>query len=678
MSSQDHQTFLVEAGVEEIPSRYVDQLAAAFSRGLQDNLTAGRLDPRHAQVFYTPRRLVFQADVAVRQADEHELVRGPAVSVAWQDGKPSPALEGFLRRVQVPEDELSRQVSGGKEYVVASVQKSVARAADILPSFVEAALTSLPLPRSMRWSDHDARFIRPVRWLLLLLEDQVLSGEVFSVQAGDVTYGNRTDHPGALRLESVADYWLALNAGMVDADAAHRREDILERGAALAGAAGGRVDFDQELLDEVTNLVEWPTPFLGSFDERFLEIPEPILVTSMRVHQRYFPVRGADGCLLPHFLAVRNGAGEALDLVRRGNEKVLRARLSDARYFFDIDRRTPLDEHRDGLAGVTLHAKLGTYRDKVERVKALFSATETWWRLLPGQRELMERSADLYKCDLLTQVVAEFPELQGDMGGIYASLDGEDPLVVDAIRDQYHPGFPGDRVPPTRIAQLLGLLDRTDTLMAFYNAKIKATGSEDPYGLRRVALGLARLAVETDVLGDHTVPELLNAASQAIKAGPGVADEVYQLVQNRLQSLLETDWPAELVGAALAVDFPWSRLMERLAFLQEHRASSTFDDVAAAFKRVSRIGRDHGETARGAVYTGIEARLHQAASAALATPEHDLRAWWSAVEGMLPLIAQFFEDVLVMDPDPDVRSRRLGLLQDVQWALGRYYTWDQL
>ncbi len=678
MSNEKFQTFLMEVGVEEIPSQYVAGLAQGLSEAMQRALSEDRLAYRNVLAQYTPRRLIFQADVAPGQAAEVEMVRGPAVSVAYREGAPSPALEGFLRRVDLTEDQLVRQVVGGKEYLVAPVQKPVESASVRLPQLAAHVLDTLPQPRSMRWNAGDDRFIRPVRWLLMLLDDEVLPGSALGVTASAITYGNRTDHPEALSVSRAAAYWSVLQEGMVMADAEERRRAIVEAGDRLARDAGGRVDWDAELLDEVTNLVEWPTPFLGRFDEDFLEVPEPILITSMRVHQRYFPVRGQDGRLMAAFLAVRNGAGEALDQVRRGNQKVLRARLSDARYFFQLDRRHALLDHREALESVTLHAKLGTYGDKIERVKRLFETTREWWPLSAAEASQLERSLELYKCDLVTQVVSEFPELQGEMGAIYAALDHESAAVVEAIRDQYRPGFPGDRVPQAPVAQLLGLLDRADTLMAFYGANIRATGSEDPFGLRRVALGLARIAAETPILGERTVRELLAEAASVTGASPAVTEAVYQLVTARLISQWEEKWSFAFLNATLARDFSWSRLEDRLRFLEEHHGSRQFDDVVTAYKRVERIGRESGDVTLADTYTGVEADLKSAADAALAAPGGDLAGWWEALDRLLPAIAQFFEDVLVMDPDLAVRSQRLGLLARVQSALGRYYAWDQI
>lgn len=677
MPKSKYRELLIEVGVEEIPSRYVESLAADFLQGVKEHLTRARLDFTHESVWCTPRRLGFQARVAAFQTPQQEVVRGPAVAVGWQDGVPTPALVGFARRVGVSIEALDRQMVGGNEYVTATRAKPVASVEAIAQSLVEEVLSAMPKPRTMRWDESDARFVRPVRWLLLLLDNVVVHGDALGVASAGKTFGNRTDHPEPIVVGSVAEYWKALEAGRVEADGQRRRQVIVEEGMRLARSVGGHIDFDVDLLEEVANLVEWPTPFLGTFSAEFLQIPAPILVTSMRVHQRYFPVRNEAGALLPYFVAVRNGVGDSLDLVRHGNEKVLRARLSDAQYFFSKDRQRRLIDHAPELAQVTWHARLGTYQDKINRIKSLFTETKAWWGLESTVEQLFLRSVDLYKCDLLTQVVSEFPELQGEMGAIYARLDGEDSRVVEAIADQYRPAFADDRLPPNTVAQLLGLLDRVDTLTAFYSVDIRPSGSEDPFGLRRVALGLALLAAQTPILGDHTITELLTVAARQTASGQEVMKAVRSLVVARLISVMETRWPVEFLESVLARDFPWRRLHERLTFLQEHRSQA--EVVITAYKRVKRIAR-HIVTKSAALdlEAGIESELGAAARQALAAEENDLQAWWDAIGQLLPLIAQFFAEVLVMDPDPNVRNRRLALLLDVQQALGRYFDWELL
>ncbi|MCY0879145.1 MAG: glycine--tRNA ligase subunit beta [Firmicutes bacterium] len=669
--------FLVEVGVEEIPSRYLASLAASFQQALEAELQNARLWQAPSALFYTPRRLVVEASVAAQQAPELEVIRGPQAAQAWREGAPTEALLGFARRVQVPLDALEREMVQGKEYLVARVAKPQRGAEEVLPQLVPQALAKVALPRSMRWGRTDERFLRPVRWLVMFLDGRFLPGEIFGVRARPETYGNRTDHPGALPVASVAGYWEALARGRVEADPERRREAILREGQRLAREVGGTLDVDPDLLDEVVNLVEWPTPFVGAFDPAYLALPDPLLITAMRVHQRYFPVRSPEGRLMPYFVAVRNGIGAALDQVRRGNERVLRARLADARYFFELDRKEPLESRRAGLENVLFHQKLGTYQDKVDRVRALYQETLAGWQVPKSAQPWVERAIELYKCDLLTHVVGEFPELQGVMGGIYATFDGEPEAVAAAIRDQYRPASPSDPLPEGAVGQLLGILDRVDTLVMFYAHGIKATGSEDPFGLRRAALGLARLSTETGVWGDHSLGEVLGRMARLAGASEGVADAVHQLIQSRLASLLEAKWPPALVQSVLAADNPWPQIEERLAFFQGVQDTPEWLALQEAYRRVARIlsGVQGIEEREGGHGAAAEA-LHRACSQALAAPEGDLQAWWRSLAFLVPAIHEFFEGVLVMDPDPEVRAERLGLLKKVERALTRYGVWE--
>lgn len=676
MSSRDKEELVIEIGVEEIPSRYVREISEAFADGLYQLMLSNRLNPDEVKFWYTPRRLIVGSRIGVKQSPQEDTVRGPQVGQAWKNGEPTPALHGFLKRVGIQENALGQQTLGDKQYVVAVVQKPEAKATALLPSLVDQALRRVPLPRSMRWDDSDVRFIRPIRWVVILFADNWVPGEVMGVPAGHVTFGNRTDAPGPIDVSSPADYWLALGRGLVEPDAERRRQIIVSQGQELAESQGGRFETSPQLLDEVVNLVEWPTPFLGEFAPQFLEVPDPILTTAMRVHQRYFPVRSADEKLMPYFVAVRNGRGQALDQVRHGNEKVLRARLSDARYFYERDRRQPLSAHIGELKSVLVHQKLGSYWDKVERVRALYEATASWWPLDSHEKAQFLRSVQLYKCDLLTQVVGEFPELQGEMGGIYAALDGEDEAVVQAIAGQYHPMSAQDPLPMGRVAWLLGLFDRLDTLLAFYRAGISPTGSEDPFGLRRDALGIARIASETPIMGRHTVAELIVKAAQVFDT-QGQADDIYQLIKSRLVSLLQDSWPMPLIEATLAVDFFWQHLPMRLAFLAEKLEGAEM--LQQAFKRVARIVPPdlQGEPLDEA-YEGVQQHLREACDRALDVPEDDLNGWWTFALAIIPVINRFFDEVLVMDPDPAIRRARLALLAHAKAALGRYYAWDRL
>jgi len=676
----ERRRFVAEIGVEEIPSQYLDPLTEAWREALQSAFQEARLAVEGLRVQSTPRRFVAEGWASARQWPFQERVKGPSVAHAYRDGQPTPALLGFCRRVGLPPESLAREGVGEKAYLVAVIDQPQASLEATLPEVVSQAFAGIPLPRSMRWDASDYRFVRPVRWALLLVDGQLLDVTVLGVSSGGVTYGNRTDAPEALPVSSVDAYFQAIDQGRVMLSATDRQHRIRETGDLLATETGGQVLWDEDLLSEVTHLVEWPTPFIGHFDSAFLAVPDVILMTSMRTHQRYFPLVDASGRLLPAFLAVRNGIGEDLALVRRGNEKVLRARLADAEYFYRTDRQKPLEAYAPGLAQMIFHQELGTYQDKVDRVRRLFQGLAAVFRGQGVAETEFERAVRLYKCDLLTHVVQEFPELQGVMGGLYAELDGESPAVAAAIRDQYRPQSADDQLPTGALGQVLGLLDRLDTLLMAFRHNIRPTGSEDPFGLRRAALAVARLALETDVLAEWPLDEVIRQAGEILAVPPEVAHDVYRLVVLRVETYLDTRYPTVWMRAVLSrPGVVWSDLRTTLAWLAELTADPAFETVAAAYKRMRRVGEagDPAMTLR-AEALDLERQLDDQFRLIEAVDGKDRDLWWARVKASVPLIQTFFDEILVMDPDPGIRQNRLALLARGQRAYGRYFAWEEL
>lgn len=668
--------FLVEVGVEEIPSRYLPGLIRDWTARLEQALTAARLaSGEELRGEATPRRLVVAGMVLERQAPREERIRGPRVDQAWRGSEPTPALKGFLRRAGVPVEELAEEGDGERRYVVARRHAPREAAGAILPYVVSEAFSSLDLPRSMRWGAGEVRFIRPVRWVTLWLGDEVLSVELAGVQSGQATYGNRTDHPEAKVLQGSRTYFEELPALKVMLSMTERKAVIAREGARLAAAEGGMVDLDPDLLDEVSCLVEWPTPFIGGFDAKFLQVPGPVLATAMKVHQRYFPVLDADGDLLPRFIGVRNGVGTGLDAVRHGNERVLRARLEDAAYFYQEDLKVPLAARRDRLQGVVFHARLGTYADKVRRMEDLFRKNGPAFGLDEAESETVTRAIRLAKCDLLTHVVEEFPELEGVMGGIYARADGESEALAAAIEEQYLPRRQGDALPGTAAGRVLGLIDRVDTLVQAYAAGIEPTGSEDPFGLRRAALGAVRIWVEGDLAPDLSARALLATALPASDDGSvRVVESVLTLMLSRLKSSWEGDARLPWIDAVFASDDRLGRLRERLDRISELARDPAWPAYVEATVRIFRVLKDPVPARIREDYpTSAETDLAGAAMALQAAP--DVSSWWrEPVPWAARAVARLFDEVLVMDPDPAVREARLSLLAAVREGLVRF--WD--
>ena len=670
-----------EIGVEEIPSQYLEGIGRELFVAVGRQFQSARLDVEDLTWGATPRRLVVLGRVAEQQVAQWDEIKGPSVAVAFRDGRPTPAAMGFARRVGLDLSRIATKGEGPEAHLVARVEKPIQMAMDILPSLLEEAFTQIPLPRSMRWGDNDTRFIRPVRWCLALLGDRTLSLKIADVESANITYGNRTDHPGQLEVVHADEYAKVLEAGMVMLQPDDRAAVIKTQGQILAQQMGGTVAWDDDLLREVANLVEWPTPFVGQFDQIFLEVPDPILITSMKVHQRYFPVVDGHGQLLPTFVGVRNGEGQDLAQVRRGNEKVLRARLSDAAYFYAIDQQTRLADHRPRLDDMVFHAKLGTYGDKLRRVLTLFDKTLGWWRLSPVDEADFRRSVDLYKCDLLTQVVQEFPELQGVMGAVYAQKDGEAESVVLAIADQYHPGYPGDRIPDHQVAQLLGLLDRVDTVLMAVAVGLRPTGSEDPFGLRRYALAIGRLVMETALLGDHSLRQLMDVATRVWGVSEDAAEASFDLVRQRLENTLANEFPVEMVRAVMQVG-PWHSIASRLDLIRRLRPEPQFDELLVAYKRMWRVLDGNLAVAEvpfpSSYRTAAESALADQISAIEQVDTDDWSQWWDQVLQSTVQVNNLFESVMILDQDPTVRTQRLQLLAKTCQVYRRYFGLEHL
>jgi glycyl-tRNA synthetase beta chain len=668
---------LVVVGVEDIPSHDVRAIATAFGERLQEELTALRIPIHHLRTMATPRRLVVTAQAGIEQEPLHEQIRGPLLANAYNDGIPTPALMGFCRRLSISPGELETMGEGERTYVCAFVDKPVAQLETLLSDAVERAFGQIPLTRTMRWGEGDFRFIRPVRWCSLWVDDALQPLQIAGVRARAETYGNRTDHPGALRISGIGSYEQALAKGFVVLDPLRREQLIVGEAAELAESVGGTISPDPELLEEVVHLVEWPMPFLGKFDLEFLAVPAPVLVTTMKVHQRYFSIVDAQGALLPYFIGVRNGIGNGMDLVVHGNEKVLRARLSDALYFYEADLRHHLEDYQPRLSQVVFHAAMGTYGDKIERVHRLFEGTQDHWALTAAQQMDFSRAVDLYKTDLLTYVVQEFPELQGVMGGIYAARQGESPAVAEAIGEQYHPGSQGDRLPSGKVGQLLVLLDRLDTVLRGIDNGLKPTGSEDPFGMRRSALAIGRILKETD-LWNAPAFALFARAGRILEVQDASIRDAYELVMARLGRYLEGELaiPVPRSQAVLKADSPWFTFDGRLAVLSQAQGDPGWEKMAQAFKRIDRVLGKALPTGRlTPCALPVEERVREQIEAAgnALTPA----GWLDALRQLSESIDALFEAVLVNDPDPEVKAARMLLLGHARLCYNRYFVMSQ-
>jgi glycyl-tRNA synthetase beta chain len=669
--------FLFELGTEELPPRSLFTLARALADGIEKGLTAAAVTHAEIEWFATPRRLAVRVHgLAERQPDQEIKRQGPAIANAFDaSGQPTKAAVGFAASCGVGVEEL-QQVDGPKGRVLMFVgTKKGEPTTALLPGIVKASLDALPIAKRMRWGAGDAEFVRPVHWAVMLFGTTVVECELLGVRAGNESRGHRFHSPGPLPIASPAKYVATLKKAHVVADVAERRERIRSGAVALAQKNGGAAVVEEALLDEVTALVEWPVPLLGRFDERYLQLPQEVPIATMQDHQRYFPVRDAQGKLRNEFIAVANIESRDPDKVRDGNERVVRPRLADAAFFWDSDRRERLEHRRALLKSVTFQAKLGSLHDKTERVGRLAVRIA---ESLGADAALARRAAELSKCDLLTLMVGEFPELQGLMGKYYAAADGEPSEVSAALEEQYWPRFAGDRIPQTRTGIVLSLADKLDTLAGIFAIGQKPSGTRDPFGLRRAALGVLRTILERQL--DLDLRQLVESAvaAQPVEKKPEVVDEVWNYLVERLRgSYLEGDGAravtTEMFDAVVASRTQSVLDMDlRLRALERFLKMSEAESLAAANKRIVNILRKAPGDLTGAVDTsrlqdGAERQLfeHVLSMERAVNPLFARREYGQALTQLASLrddVDRFFDSVMVMAEDAEVRANRLGLL----------------
>ena len=674
--------FLVEIGTEELPPKSLLTLAAAFADGVAKGLAEAGLSHHAVERFATPRRLAVRVrQLAERQPDRAVERRGPPVKAAFDpQGAPTQAALAFAKSCGAEVGALERLETPKGVWLVHRGTEAGAPTTSLLPGIVQAALDALPIARRMRWGAGEAQFVRPVHWVLMLFGKEVVPCTILDVTSGNLTYGHRFMAPKALRVASPAAYASTLHKrGRVLADIHERREAIRQGVTAEAARLGGVAVISDALLDEVTALVEWPVPLAGRFDERFLELPPEVPIATMQDHQRYFPVRDADGALMPWFVAVANIASRDPGQVVAGNERVVRPRLSDAAFFWSTDRQQRLDARCEGLRRVTFQTQLGSLHDKSERVRALARSVAG---SIGGDPRLADRAAELAKCDLITSMVGEFPELQGLMGRYYAQHDGEHAEVCEALREQYLPRYAGDELPATRTGMAVAIADKLDTIAGIYATGQKPTGTRDPFGLRRAALGLLRTSIEQRLELD-----LQALIGQALAALPFMAPadgarEVYDYIIERLRAYYVEggagfEVTPEMFDAVLAtrpaspLDFD-ARLRALVEFLRLPEAQS----LAAANKRIANILRK----ATGPVGDRVDAgRLMDPAEQILGEqveaiarqvePKFAAREYTEALRALAVLrnaVDAFFDSVMVMADDPALRANRLALLKQMQ------------
>ncbi len=671
---------LFELGTEELPPMALkalsDALCTEFCKGLEDvGLTFGALQP-----YATPRRLALTIEsLSLSQPDQNVERRGPAVQAAFDaDGNATKAAEGFARSCGVTVDQLDRLKTDKGEWLNFCKQQKGKMAIDLLPAIAENALAKLPIPKRMRWGNSTVEFVRPVQWLLFLLGNDVVPCTILDAEAAKITFGHRFHSPEAITISSAMDYAPLLKArGQVMADREQRKAKIRLQIEESATKLGGFAEIDETLLDEVTALVEWPSPIVGSFEERFLEVPHEALILSMKKNQKYFHLLDEAGVLLPHFITISNISSSNPAAISAGNERVIRPRLADAQFFWQLDGKKRLEDHIPSLEKVVFQKQLGSLADKSQRVASLAG---TIAEQMGGDRVLSERAARLSRCDLMTEMVNEFADMQGIMGRYQANRDGEPAELAAAMDEFYMPRFSGDHLPQSKTGIAIALADRIDTLVAIFGIGQRPTGTKDPFALRRAALGALRIML------DHALPLNLKALLSAVKESLGdvvteasVVDDVYRFMLERLKGIyaeqgLQSDLYEAIVATApeSLIDFD-----QRIKAVAHFQALPEAASLAAANKRIGNILK---KSAKEELPLQVDEALfdseHEHALfcqiqqlSELVMPLFEARDYEGALRHLSQLkepIDHFFDNVMVMADELAIRNNRLALLNQMR------------
>ena len=662
---------LFEIGAEEIPAGFMPNILGQLKTLAETKLNDAHLPFESIATYGTPRRLaLIVKGLADTSAEISERHKGPSASIAYDaDGNPTKAAIGFARGKGL--DVADLVVEDG--YIYAETKTAGVPAKDIITDMLPQLITGLNFPKSMHWGNLDAKFVRPVRWLVALLDEEVIPVEFATVQSSNVSRGHRFLGADEITIKNAASYvdTLKENFVMVDQDA--RRELISKQLHDIAASKNASIVWDDDLLEEINYLVEWPTALCGGFEESYLALPDAAIITPMKDHQRYFPLVDQDGKLLPMFLTVRNGSDHSIEVVQAGNERVLRARLDDAKFFFNEDRKKPLIDRQDGLTKIVFQEGLGNLADKTERLLTLGRVFSEECELHEDARVVLERATELAKTDLTTGMVTEFTELQGVMGKEYALLDGESPEVAEAIFEQYLPRFAGDVLPQTEAGKVLSIIDKIDNIVATFSRGLIPTGSQDPYALRRQTIGILNILLnsEWNISLRPIIVESMNLLNVPTDKQDELLGQVEEFITLRLKNIfLDREVPHHVIDLLLSNNELSVADAEGLVkALLANRIDENVE-LVQAFTRMYNLVKD-------VTYTSVdESLLKEDAERALyematKASEASIDAWdkndYDTVVAvpatLVPAINKFFEDVMVMDKDEAIKANRLQLVR---------------
>ncbi len=681
---------LLEIGTEEIPSRFIPQTLEVMREMLRREMEVQRVECGEMKVMGTPRRLTLSAELEDQQRPLKSERIGPPKSVAFDsEGSPTKAAFGFAQKEGVRVEDLDVVETEKGEYLCVRKHETGRQTREILSEVLPRLITSIPFPKSMRWSGLELRFARPIHWILALFDSEVIPFTLEHLRSGPLTRGHRFLHPESFAVKGLQDYLEGLRRACVIVDQTERKALIHREIQEAAQKSGGIPLEAEDLLEEITYLVEYPVAVCGGFDKRFLELPRDVLITAMQHHQRYIPVVDKKGQLLPSFVAVNNTKPKDMEVVKKGNERVLRARLADAQFFFQEDQKRTLEERAEKLKGVIFQAKLGTSYEKVERIQGL--ARKLAEELAPEDIEVVTRGAFLCKADLVTEMVGEFPQLQGVMGREYALLDGEDPAVAQVIFDHYLPRFAGDKLPSTPAGDVVSIADKMDTIIGCFGVGLIPTGTSDPFALRRQTLGIIHI-----ILGKGyrtSLPRIIRMGLEPLlekiqRPSEEVEADCLAFFRGRFVGLLVSQgYPVDLLESVLAVQFDdIVDARARVEAVARFRVRPEFEPVAVAFKRVANIlkGVDHKgrvdtarfetpqEKALHSHFQKIEGRFTDSIKGG------DYEGALAELAKLRPPVDALFEHCMVMAEDKGVRANRLALLGEIAGLFSQMVDFSRL
>jgi len=668
---------LFEIGTEEIPAAFLSKAVVDMEDIICKSLTEKRIGFTGVKCLATPRRLVlYIADVFPRQEDQTIEKMGPAKKAAFdENGQPTKAALGFARGQGMEVSQLETIVTEKGEYLGARKTIAGQPTTDLLPEILTGFLLGIPFRKSMRWGDYDLRFARPVHWILALYAGKIVPLKIENIESGNLSRGHRFMSPASFTVSGFEDYLTKTRENFVIADPAERKQIILEEARKAAAEIGGKLFYSDDLLETVSFIVEYPVIVRGGFDEAYLKIPKEVLTTTMISHQKYFPIVNPEGNLLPYFIAVSNTRARNLDVVAKGNERVLRARLADASFFFEEDKKVPLEDRVESLKKVVFHTLLGTSHKKVTRFRKL--AVKIAAKVKPSAKKNVDRAALLAKADLESLMVCEFSELQGIMGREYALIAGEKPEIANAIYEHYLPIVAGGDLPQSDEGAIVGIADKIDTIVGFFAVGMPPTGTADPYALRRQALGIINiiLARQYALSLNFLIDESLTSLKDVLKRpAENIKKDVLEFFRGRLQNqLISQGYAYDTVEAVLSTDIDDLVLViEKIHALQAFRQNPEFEPISVAFKRVDNILKDfpEGQVDVNLLAHDAEIKLFSSLEniklrVEKGIAEKDFNAALNKLAGLRPPVDAFFDNVMVMDKDEKIRYNRLSLLSEI-------------